>query len=129
MGSTTNPVGSNPGRKAGSTGFTSEIEIALSKLDTLLPVGASADVEIVVDEHRDVLTAPTRAVLGRRESRFVYRLNGSTVERVPVRVGLGNFDRTEILEGLTASDTVILPCDDCELESGSRVTPEIVSWR
>jgi HlyD family secretion protein len=93
-----------------------------------LPVGASADIEIIV-EARDVSVAvPTRAILGTSQNRFVFVLDGKTAKKQPIKLGLSNYDRSEVIEGLESQTVVILPPDDAELKEGTRVESEAQLW-
>lgn len=99
---------------------TSEIELEL-KASGILPAGASADVEVIVDAHRDVLALPSRTVLGRGSERFVYRLKDGRVAKTPVAIGLWNYDKTEIVSGVTEQDQVIIPVALTDLLDGMKV--------
>lgn len=100
---------------------TSEVELDVDSEGNLLPAGASADVEIIVDTHTNVLTVPARAILGRAQDHYVYRLSGANAEKVKVTLGLFNYDRAEIVAGLAEGDTVILADEGIELTDGVRV--------
>lgn len=94
---------------------TSEVELSINTNNELLPVGASADVEIIVEQKPSVLTIPTKALLGRGEDRFVYRLLKGRAIRTPVRSGIINFEQTEITSGISEGEIVLIPSDDVEL--------------
>lgn len=100
---------------------TSEIELDIDSEGLLLPAGASADVEVITETKDDVLTVTSRALLGRGEDRYVYVLNGSKLKKTPVKVGIYGYTVSEIVSGLTPSDTVVLPSDKFELSDGLRV--------
>ncbi|TBH20804.1 efflux RND transporter periplasmic adaptor subunit [Thermus thermamylovorans] len=78
--------------------------------DPRLRPGMTGDGEIVVEEARDVLVLPRRAVERARGQAFVtvLRPDGST-ERVPVRLGLEGPTQVAVLEGLAEGDQVLLP--------------------
>lgn len=107
---------------------TSQVELRLEGAAELVPVGASADIEIIVDSRADALAVPTRALVGRGADRVVFRAAGGKAERAPVKVGVGNYDRTEIREGIRAGDTILFPPDDFELKDGAKIQVEKVSW-
>lgn len=108
---------------------TSEIEV---KVETggqdLLPVGASADVEMVIESRPGVLAVPTRAILGTSGKRYVYRYDGTRAVRTEVTRGAGNYDRTEISTGISEGDVVLYPSDDVELVDGLKVQAQMQSW-
>ena len=103
---------------------TSEIELAVDSEGLLLPAGASADVEIVIDTKSDVITALSKAVLGRGKERYVYRIESGRVRRTPVMVGISGFSVTEIVSGLGAGDELAIPSDKADLKDGLAVTPK-----
>jgi HlyD family secretion protein len=85
---------------------------------TLLP-GTSADVEVILDTHENVLRMPSAALLSGDK---VLRLDGRTLDERPVQVGLKNWDVTEITSGLTEGDRVVTSLDRSEVKAGARVT-------
>jgi len=84
---------------------------------TLLP-GTSADVEIILRTRDGVLRVPTSAVL---QGGRVLVVRDETLVSVPVRTGLGNWEFTEVLEGLTGGDAVVVSLDRVEVKAGARV--------
>jgi HlyD family secretion protein len=103
---------------------TSEIELTVDSEGILLPAGASADVEIVIDTKSDVVTALSKAVLGRGKERYVYRIESGVVRKTPVQVGISGFSLTEIISGLGEGDELALPSDKADLKDGLAVTPK-----
>lgn len=100
---------------------TTQVELEVESEGVLLPVGASADVEVVVDRKEGVLSVPSKTVLGRTGARYLYRWSAGIAQRVPVEVGILNFDRTEIVKGLREGDFVVVPNDTLELADGVAV--------
>ncbi|WKZ56618.1 MAG: efflux RND transporter periplasmic adaptor subunit [Bdellovibrionota bacterium] len=100
---------------------TTEIELEVESEDMLLPVGASADVEIVTARAEGVLALPSRVVLGKTDARYVYLLHAGAAQKRQVKVGLYNFDLTEIREGLAEGEQIIVPTDSVELADGVKV--------
>jgi HlyD family secretion protein len=100
---------------------TAEIELEVDPEGMLLPAGASADVEVVVDVAQDTLTVPSRVVLGRGDARYVYRLENGRAVRTAVTIGLYNYDVVQILDGLQRGDRVIYPSEGIDLEDGQEV--------
>ena len=70
-----------------------------------LRVGYSADVEVVLDVHRDVLRVPAAAV-GEGGRVLVIGAEGVLAER-RVRTGLSNWEHAEVLDGLKAGEQVV----------------------
>jgi HlyD family secretion protein len=97
---------------------TVEVEAELEKQEgvELLP-GYSADVEVIVQEHPDVLRIPTRALL---EGKYVYVLGerDGKIHKLELRTGLGNWEYTEVLEGLKQGDQVVTSIDRAGLADG-----------
>lgn len=56
---------------------------------------------------RDSLAVPELAVVGEGESSFVFVIDGDKVKRVPVKTGLRQGGKVEILEGLTPGQRVV----------------------
>ncbi len=108
---------------------TSEIEVSVeTENDQLLPVGASADVEMIIDSRPGVLAVPTRVILGTGGGRYVYKLDGSKLLKTPITRGAGNYDRTQVESGLSEGDTVVFPSEDVDLKDGMTVRVDVTKW-
>ena len=83
--------------------------------DALLLPGYSADVEVIIAEHADVLRIPTRALI---EGNRVYVLEDGRVRARDVVTGLGNWEYTEVTQGLEAGQRVIVSIDREGLADG-----------
>jgi HlyD family secretion protein len=88
-----------------------------------LKSGMSADVEIIVAEKADVPSLPTNCIIGRGAKRNVYKVVEGIAKLTPVEVGLSNWDRTEIVSGLSVGDEVVATLNMKELEDGAPVKP------
>jgi len=100
---------------------TSEIELAVDNEGALLPVGASADVEVITETKDNVITVSSKALLGRGSDRYAYVLDGSKLKRTPVKIGIYGYTVSEVVSGLSESDEVVLPSDKVDLVDGLRV--------
>lgn len=100
---------------------TAEIEVAIEEVHASLPVGASADLEIITATRSDVLLLPSRVVLGRGADRYVFLFRNGEAARTAVRVGIFNFEKSEIVEGLALGDQVIRPAEGFELVDHGKV--------
>ena len=80
--------------------------------------GTSADVEIVLDRREDVLRVPTNSVI---EGKRVLVLEGGKAVAKPVRIGLKNWDWSEVTEGLREGEAVITSLDRQGVREGARV--------
>ena len=76
-------------------------------VEGLVP-GMTVDVEITVAESPETLQVPADAVVSRGGESLVYRLDGSRVRATPVRVGISSVTATEVLEGLSPGDRVVV---------------------
>jgi len=87
-----------------------------------LLVGYSADIDIILETHADVLRVPTEAVM---ENDEVYRYNADsgTLELVSIEVGLRNWNFTEVTDNLQAGDQIVLSLDVQGLADGLAVVP------
>lgn len=78
-----------------------------------LRTAMTANAEIVLEKKAKVLTIPETAVIyDEQKKTFADLLTGSgetqQVKRVPIRTGIGNGARVEVLEGLAESDRVVM---------------------
>ncbi|GGC06122.1 hypothetical protein GCM10011352_35420 [Marinobacterium zhoushanense] len=91
--------------------------------NTRLLVGYSADVEVIIERHADVLRIPTEALL---EGNAVLRFNpdNATLERVTVDTGPANWSWTAITAGLSAGDLILTRLDIDGAVDGAAVTPQ-----
>lgn len=89
--------------------------------ENLLP-GYSADVEIVIARKDNVLRVPTAAIIeGKRV--LIVDADGVVASR-DIRIGIGNWEYTEVLEGLAANDKVITSIDREGVVAGAKVKIE-----
>jgi HlyD family secretion protein len=92
------------------------------EIKTLL-VGYSADVEIVLATHENVLRIPTQALQeGHRV--LVYDPDSRTLEQRTLEVGLSNWQYTEVVSGLKAGERVAVSLEREGVRAGARVVPE-----
>ncbi|KPK03715.1 MAG: RND transporter, partial [Betaproteobacteria bacterium SG8_39] len=87
-----------------------------------LLVGYSADVEIIVERHDDVLRVPTRALLpGNR----VLRLGADgRLEARGVEPGLSNWEFTEVKAGLAGGDRIVTSLERAGVQPGAYAVVE-----
>lgn len=101
---------------------TVDVEIDISEEDKeWLPVGASVDVEIILDVEEDVLTVPTNTVIERDGRRFVYAVEDGRITKRYIKTGISNWEFAGVLEGLKEGDNVVTTLDVEGLEEGRRV--------
>lgn len=100
-----------------------EVEFAAgAEVERMLP-GYTADVEIVLERHDDVVRVPTEALL-EDDRVLVYVGQDVPVEARTLRRGLSNWRFTEVLEGLEPGEQIVLSIDREGVEPGALVQPE-----
>jgi HlyD family secretion protein len=91
---------------------TFEVRVSIDNPGGELKANMTANAEIVLEEHTKVLTVPEQAVIFDKDRNATVQVpddKGKDGRRaVPIRIGLSNGSRTEILAGLKVGDTVIL---------------------
>lgn len=88
----------------------------------MLP-GYSADVEIILDSHANVIRIPTEALLEGQKV-FIYDEDNKTISEKDVKTGLSNWKYTEVLEGLKQGEQVITSIDRDGVIDGALVKIE-----
>ncbi|GEM_PF-718657 len=76
-----------------------------------LKPGMSAKVEILVEQIDDVLVVPVQAVVQSGQSGVCYVLNRGRPELRRVRLGKSNEEFVQVVDGLAASDAIVLSPD------------------
>ncbi len=91
---------------------TVEVEVEFSNKDDInqLLAGYSADVEIILDEHRQTLRIPTESIL-EGEKVYVFKPEDEILEQRKIEKGMSNWDWTEILSGLEQGELVVTSVD------------------
>ena len=86
--------------------------------DCMLP-GYSADIEVILAEHPDVLRVPTQAIT---EGNRVFVVGaGNVLEERTIEAGLRNWVWTEVTAGLDPGDTLVVSIDREGVEAGAPV--------
>jgi len=91
---------------------TFEVRVSINNPGGELKAQMTANAEILLDEHKGVLTIPENAVIyDGQKNAFVEIPDKQQKEgkrKIPVKVGLSNGSLTEVLSGLNLGDTVVL---------------------
>jgi len=91
---------------------TFEVRVSIDNPGGELKANMTANAEILLEEHKGVLTVPEQAVIYDKDRNASVEVPDSKEKKgrrkVPVKVGISNGTRTEILSGLNTGDTVIL---------------------
>ncbi len=85
-----------------------------------LPLNAAVDVQVVVAEHRGVLTIPRGALHRAGGRRFVYVVRRGRTVRRDVQVGLVGLSEVEVASGLAEGEPVVADAA-ADLQEGERV--------
>lgn len=92
---------------------TFEVRVSISNETRKLRALMTANAEIILDEKKQVLTIPEGAVLYAKNRATEVEVPDASNEkgrrRIPVKTGISNGARTEVLSGLTTGQQVILP--------------------
>lgn len=92
---------------------TFEVEVSIDNPGQQLKANMTANAEVILEEKADTLIVPEAAIsYDEKKAAFVEVADPAADtgrRKVPVKVGIGNGTRTEVLEGLTAGDKVVLP--------------------
>jgi HlyD family secretion protein len=92
---------------------TFEVEVSIDNPAHQLKANMTANAEIVLEEHTDVLIVPEAAITYDAQKQPSVEIADPVAAKgrrtVPVKIGIGNGTRTEVLEGLSAGDKVVLP--------------------
>ncbi len=92
---------------------TFEVRVSITNLQGKLRANMTANAEIVLEEHKNVLLVPEAALVYDKEKNVsVQRLDPTARlgwRKTPLKIGISNGQRTEVLEGLKAGDKLVLP--------------------
>ncbi|SFM50053.1 efflux RND transporter periplasmic adaptor subunit [Nitrosomonas communis] len=87
-----------------------------------LLVGYSADVEVIIDRHEQVLRIPTQAI--RQQSKVLVLDQHDRIEERTIETGLANWAFTEIISGLKEGEQVLTSFDNEDIAAGVIVKPK-----
>jgi len=92
---------------------TFEVRVSITNLQGRLRANMTANAEIVLEEHKNVLLVPEAALVYDKDKNVsVQRLDPTARpgwRKIPLKIGISNGQRTEVLEGLKAGDELVLP--------------------
>lgn len=98
--------------------FEIEADFSVPESGRFVP-GSTADVEIILDSRDNVLRIPTYAIL---EGGKVLVVRDGVLVAVPIKKGLSNWQHTEITDGLSPDESVVISLDRAEVKEGAAVT-------
>lgn len=82
-------------------------EIDLPNADDMLRPGLYAYATIIAEEHKDVLTVPTTAVVSDAGKTFCVTVEDGHAKRKEVKLGLSDGKRTEVVSGIGEGEMVV----------------------
>jgi HlyD family secretion protein len=92
---------------------TFEVRVSITNLLGKLRANMTANAEIVLEEHKNVLLIPEAALVYDKDKNVtVQRLDPTAKQgwrKIPLKIGISNGQRTEVLAGLKAGDKLVLP--------------------
>jgi multidrug efflux pump subunit AcrA (membrane-fusion protein) len=100
---------------------TSKVKVKINPGTEGLMPGLSADIEILVGKGQNVLYVPTAVIVEKEGKKIAFVAENGKVERQEIKIGLSNWDYTEILEGLKEGQQIITTLDDPALKEGKPV--------
>ncbi len=98
---------------------TLQVKLSLTE-DSPVKAGMFVGIRLVTSTAENALMVPEKALVRRSGETFVFRVQGDTVEQVPVTLGLQGSGTVEILTGLDRGDRVVTEGASL-LSPGSRV--------
>ena len=99
---------------------TVDVEISFdnpSDIENLL-AGYSADIEVILEVRKDVIRVPTEAVMNNRRV-FVFLPAEKKIVEKEIRMGISNWDWTEVLQGLSPQELIVVNVDKPGLKDGA----------
>ena len=86
------------------------VEIEILDVDEKLRPGMTANISIIGEEKKDILIVPIRSIFSNQDGEdIVYKVqNDSIAGSKLVKTGINDFQKVEIIEGISLSDTISL---------------------
>jgi RND family efflux transporter MFP subunit len=73
-----------------------------------IPPGTTANLRVITESHRDVLSVPSRAIVRQGRQSFVQVLVDGKPDLKPVQTGITGDNFTEILEGVEEGEVIVI---------------------
>lgn len=107
----------------GNASPTVGVKIRLDQVPARLKPGSSVSMKIIVATKKGVLAVPQEALFQEGSKNYVYRVQGGSLHKAEVMIGIGNDTHQEISSGLKDGDLVVLNPSN-QLSEGLPVTPD-----
>lgn len=91
----------------GSKTMLAEVELSNPKLE--LRPGMLASVQLALEHHDNALLIPAAALVMEKTNAFTYVASGNVAKKRALKIGFNDGTHVEVLEGVTAADSVLLP--------------------
>ena len=104
---------------------TVDIEVIFDNPDdmaSMLP-GYSADAEVILRMHNNVLRVPTESVIDKQQV-YIFNAEDNRLELRDVKTGLANWDQTEIISGIKQGEQVVITVERKGIADGVLVKIE-----
>jgi HlyD family secretion protein len=92
---------------------TFEVRVTISNPQGKLRANMTANAEIVLEERKDVLLIPEAALVYDKDKNTSVQLLDPKAKtgwrKVPLKAGISNGQRTEVAQGVSAGDKLVLP--------------------
>lgn len=102
-------IGIAPNAVAQSGGASYIVSVGIDDPSFSAPPGLTANVNVVAAQKDNVVVVPNRAIRRTGRGQIVDVAVGDRTEARPIKTGLANDQVTEVVEGLTDSETVVIP--------------------
>lgn len=83
-------------------------EVTVANGERLLRPGMFVEVVVVIEQRQDVVVVPRDAIANRAGKTVVFAMDGQRVSRRDVRLGLGDDDKVQVLDGVAVGDRVVV---------------------
>lgn len=110
----------------GNSSPTVGIKIHLDHVPAGLKPGFTVNIQMIVATKEGVLAVPQEALFQEGKKNFVYLIQGGSLLKTEVTIGIGNDTHQEISSGLKAGDLIVHNPSN-ELSPGLAVTPDMGS--
>ena len=84
--------------------------------------------EIISESKSNVKIITANVFSGTGKNRFLYKIVKGKLAKAEIKLGLGNYDRVEVLDGISDNDLVARPLDGVELVDGMKVEAIEKKW-
>lgn len=88
--------------------FNYTVKVKIISSDSEVKPGMFAKIKLPVDQKNNVLVVPNSAIVSENGLQYIYGVKDNIIIKRPVKIGLSNNENSEIIEGLTVGENIIL---------------------